>query len=819
MLKSNIDSYLENWKTYLIISILPCFTFFVFGMLQMYLMNSAIFWFGLIDLIKISVPLFLFFLAIITIIGILLPSRSKSYYFAFVWGFGIGLYLQGNWMNNDYGLLDGTVIDWSRYQIRGIVSVIIFAITTLFAFMLVKFKKRVFYRASSHASVLILVMQLVLLSVLLLNNASPFISGNDYYLNDDGLFLLSTNENFIVFLVDALDAAYFNNSVVEKMPYSQLLFKDFTYFSNVLAAYTYTHPSIPHILTNNLYLNQTPYSEYLETAYANSALLNLLEEKGYSVGIYSYEGMIGKSKVINQMYGKPEINSITRFSYLYSKLTAFRYMPQFLKKYFVVYTGDFDMLKSTDHEEVYMIDDALFYAKLIDRSIVAVEETSVFRFYHLQGAHTPFTLDENAKRQLDTSREQQIYGCLTILNEYITQLKALEIYDNTTIIIMADHGSLGLYTNPVFLVKKAGASHEFIIDDTPVSYIDNLLPTLLYVSGLSDDIRNSFFAPDTSDSRIVYILGPRQIINGEIFNELHEYATDSHAGDSSSLHPTGNIFSRKEQHGYYYELGTILDATQFKNIDYFSFVGEKNIYSQYHSSMTFNIGHIPESDLLLTLDIRETRVWNNDISLFINQNYIATKSLQSYNGQMSFIIPHEYILNEFFTMSLYFHGLDEMYSNDRISQVIYPFSWNSLMIENIGMHDDYTECADRNTVRKMRLNPSILRYGEVLLNSHVILEKNNLAHGYYIQMPEGVYRVTIYGENLNDAFFNIAGKMIDGFEHGVDKIELDFSDDYRTFEFMLEDTYVSVDFVILNTGEDDIVFSHFMLEEVKQSIN
>ena len=58
---------------------------------------------------------------------------------------------------------------------------------------------------------------------------------------------------------------------------------------------------------------------------------------------------------------------------------------------------------------------------------------------------------------------KQAKGALYIVEEYINQLKKSGIYDKTTIIIIADHGSVNLEQNPLFLIKEYGADKEFII--------------------------------------------------------------------------------------------------------------------------------------------------------------------------------------------------------------------------------------------------------------------------------------------------------------------------------------------------------------------
>ena len=44
---------------------------------------------------------------------------------ALLFGTGLALYIQGNFINADYGILDGRQIDWSKYSAIGAINIII----------------------------------------------------------------------------------------------------------------------------------------------------------------------------------------------------------------------------------------------------------------------------------------------------------------------------------------------------------------------------------------------------------------------------------------------------------------------------------------------------------------------------------------------------------------------------------------------------------------------------------------------------------------------------------------------------------------------
>ena len=127
-------------------------------------------------------------------------------------------------------------------------------------------------------------------------------------------------------------------------------------------------------------------------------------------------------------------------------------MPHLLKRHFWFYSGDFNNLQGGESADVYKINDEKFYNSLLSERIEVQDKEGAFRLYHLNGAHPPYSINEYAQEVSSdkTSMIKQAKGALYIVEEYINQLKKSGIYDKTTIIIIADHGSVNLEQNPLF---------------------------------------------------------------------------------------------------------------------------------------------------------------------------------------------------------------------------------------------------------------------------------------------------------------------------------------------------------------------------------
>jgi len=59
---------------------------------------------------------------------------------------------------------------------------------------------------------------------------------------------------------------------------------------------------------------------------------------------------------------------------------------------------------------------------------------------------------------------------MTLLDEFIGKLKELNIYDNSSIVILADHGYYDYRQNSIFFVKGKNEKHTFTISDKTVSF-------------------------------------------------------------------------------------------------------------------------------------------------------------------------------------------------------------------------------------------------------------------------------------------------------------------------------------------------------------
>ena len=198
-------------------------------------------------------------------------------------------------------------------------------------------------------------------------------------------------------------------------------------------------------------------------------------------------------------------------------------------------------VKSNGKDQYYSMDNMEFLERL-QRKEVVYSDTSCFRYIYIRGAHEPFIYQAQCEFINDNSYESSVELCATIADTYLQKLKDAGVYDNTAIIILADHGyaddnaSFGRQ-NPFLLIKGVGEKHTFTVSDIPVSHAD----LQAVYSNLLDGQESGKAFPETD-----YTQG-RRFLFFEYEDEEHmtEYVITGHASDETKITATGKEYNYK----------------------------------------------------------------------------------------------------------------------------------------------------------------------------------------------------------------------------------------------------------------------------------
>ena len=493
-------------------------------------------------------------------------------------------------------------------------------------------------------SIGILVVQIITLCTLfVVTDHSP---STECQLTNRGRFQLSQNENTIIFVLDAYDSQYFSDFIAAHPEYQETLWSDFVFYPNTVGGGIRTTLAMPQILTGQYYTSETSYPEYLETAYQATSVYRAFHKAGYNIGIYTEGNFMSPSMsnlIMNLYAGRKPVSSYPTLAYYLYRLTACRYLPHELKKAVWMYSGDFDAATDTSggEQSPYLIDDALFYKNLVEDGLTLQEENA-FRLYHLFGTHQAYTLNAQAQRNLDgTSLEEQQIGVMRILETYFDQMKQLGIYDNSNIMILADHGELDRAQNPLLMVKKGQEIKGFQTSDLPVSYI-NLHPTWLSFLGKKDEARKSIFELTHKDNaeRFFYVHG----------HMAKEYVVRGDVSDPNNTYETGKefvVFSQFGKEPERYRLGETLYFDARATGSQYAMEG----FSAVETTHTWTEGtkvvlSIPlqkaiRGDIFVSISLEGVMNETQRVGVYVNDHFLNNYRVNS--KQFNFIIPQKII--------------------------------------------------------------------------------------------------------------------------------------------------------------------------------
>lgn len=535
------------------------FMFFVYAPLEVYLGNTTEFWFDITNLGPIVMICFLIACVLLIFVQELLykflypknKNTKRAFYIIYtaMLLIFVGLYIQGNYIPRDYGVLDGSTIDWKAYTSFGIASIVLWlAIAFVGVILWIKCRKWIFKIGQGVSTVIFIMLTGALIS--LVWKAEDIVDNSRIIVTDEGKWTLSENKNIYVLVLDTFDAEYLRILLEEnEEQYSEML-EDFTFYSNAVGGYPTTKGAIPLILTGKWYENDIPFKEYVNGN--GLELFETLKENNYSVGVYTNPLFINKGEkdyYQNVYSGKYKAKEPVDFAILLYKLIAFEYLPHQFKSAFWVNTNDFESLKALEGEGIKAnsVSDEEFYKIMCSDGFQLTSETNCFRFIHLWGMHPPYAFGENVVEDggeytyLDAAK-----GSMNEVKALIANLKESGVYNNTAIMILADHGGGDLASelncNPLLLVKGFDEHHGFIVSEKPISGED-IYPTLLSWAGEEEEDNAVWNIPDKErERRFLYYIWDNAT-GSAYLPIMHEYSITGNVSDKTAdIIPTGKQF-------------------------------------------------------------------------------------------------------------------------------------------------------------------------------------------------------------------------------------------------------------------------------------
>ncbi|MHC1786956.1 MAG: sulfatase-like hydrolase/transferase [Christensenellales bacterium] len=518
-----------------------CFTFLFFGPVELTHFNSK----SLVFTAKAVAPIMAVF-AFVVCIAIsaavsMIKGRVYNYVISAAFSILISGYIQGNLLNDQRGVMDGTPIVWQSGVVveSMLFDQVVWLVIFLLVYALLYFNRRIWRRTLIYVSLALVIMQSTALAGIFLSEASADSQQREgMYFTTAEMYTYSKAKNTLVFVLDRLDYDFVEEVLNDDSGFFNAL-DGFTCYTNAISKYARTNPAINYMFTGY----DDMYIEPPENSWNGES--NILEELKLSncrVDLYTeIKSMFGKGSLFEECVSNLSIFDEFNISSVIGNLallSAYRYAPPVVKPFAWTYT---DMVNSNiyitdDHYETYEIK----YAEGIDT--FALDNTSnYFKLYHFVGSHNPYFMNADGTMNSNyTTSLEQTKGNFQILFNAFKKMKELGIYNQASIIITADHGSavddylpLQKATRIGLFYKPSGSA------DTPLTFSSaqvshkNMPATIAKSVGIDYEKYGRPF-DEISEGEDIARTYCKSVMEGNRESELYVYEVEGDASDFSN---------------------------------------------------------------------------------------------------------------------------------------------------------------------------------------------------------------------------------------------------------------------------------------------
>ena len=376
----------------------------------------------------------------------------------------IAVYGQGNVFGARYQILDGKSIPWEKMTGTGILNTALWLlIIGAGIFTAAKYKEKALVVLRNvmlcFAGFMALVTFMRFLTV-------PTVPLTTAAYNNKDFYSVSSRRNIFVFILDGFDIQLFDQ-LQKEFPGTAGELTDFVNYSNTIGKFPTTQGALPHILTGVPNDNTKKYADYLDSAFSNSVFISEARKKEFDLYFYTYQTFTPRYKILKTL---PHIKNTeeVKFSFFKDDLGSyssayrcsfFTYLPHFLKRY----TPLWPSTNLSKDNWTFSDNVTRWLAELPhSRQLSAATDRNVCKIFHLAGVHFPDYNVPEARKNIE------------LIKNFIGELKRLGVYEKSSIIITADHGSIDT-ARPIFICNTGKGTLQN--SEEPFSF-DSLSPYL-----------------------------------------------------------------------------------------------------------------------------------------------------------------------------------------------------------------------------------------------------------------------------------------------------------------------------------------------------
>lgn len=459
--------------------------------MQVYSSMPSRFDFSIFSIIVYNGVPFLIILSLIAGLYFVIPKRFRSFADIIMAFIGLSAFIYTFLIQLNFGSLDGFILTrpdglLGKYPL--------YIIEFLFLACLLMLVKKLFEKRASVFLVLFALLNILTITQTLItaiplqinrSRLEAAVSADHSPDIDNVLSFSRSKQNVVVFMLDMFHGTYID-PIMDKSPELKSLYSGFTWFPNTLANSYFTNASLPGIMSGYDFtpqnMNQMKGNNLMDKiSQSYEYMITKAKSRGFDVSIvnpYYYKSAKGDMNSLSSLNVNVAGNSQFRSFYdknisdivvdehaskvsqsrLLAAVGIFRSVPYNLKAR-VYNKGNWFNMEKSNYK--YVAENVSFI-----RSIPLLantdSENSTFKFFNSEVTHTPFGISEdgqilqsgNADKNADNSVDglnsfYSSYWTIRWIGDFIEWLKLNNIYDNTKIILVSDHGNI--FNHPYML--------------------------------------------------------------------------------------------------------------------------------------------------------------------------------------------------------------------------------------------------------------------------------------------------------------------------------------------------------------------------------
>jgi hypothetical protein len=418
------------------------------------------------------------FLVLLVVPALALPRRLARVWAALVSVVAVYVWAHGVFQTHNFGAIDGQ--NWSAaVPLRHIaVEGLVIAAGAALVFL-----------ASLRLQKMLATFYLLLAAGLILQSW-PTLSASKWLTVPDDIQMpkaaeFSAKANALVVLMDTMQSDVFEE-VVAKNPALAKALDGFIFYPDTVGASPTTFLAMPTIHSGQMYRAGVPTADFFKDSIKNHSILTKVADAGYralqvtaiqnicpaNVECLAVDAAIRSKKSVVRSEGVNILDAV-----------LFRLAPLGLKN--AAY-NEGEWIVQNLVEDKRFIQKALkdnYFLQNVAAAMTTSSDAPTLKFLHLMNTHPPYVFNDTcnyAGGQQDRTRENfriQVKCSLDTFAELLAALKAHDIYDQTAIILLADHGNPGIEStrspiegsraklvgaaNPTFAIKPVGSRGAF----------------------------------------------------------------------------------------------------------------------------------------------------------------------------------------------------------------------------------------------------------------------------------------------------------------------------------------------------------------------